>query len=208
MLKPRTRQWLIGGWFVLCSGCRCGVCDVTHLSRRFEPYLREQAIEYLQKRFDSDVEIAILKVRLPKASPIRLVLTNGRGAIARVEGSGIVLRHRESGNYPPLLTIRHFTFDADLGTLGARARPCRGVALEASRSRCRRAATGRASAGAARSRQPRPQQPDQSAQTGVVIEKVQIQDLALWLLPKDSAKVPLRFEIHHLNLRSAGTGFP
>ena len=57
-----------------------GYITVSRLSRRFEPYLREQAIEYLQKRFNSDVQIASLKVRLPRTSPIRLVLTHGRGA--------------------------------------------------------------------------------------------------------------------------------
>jgi hypothetical protein len=33
------------------------------LAVRFEPYIREQAIKYLEKRFDSDVQIATLRVR-------------------------------------------------------------------------------------------------------------------------------------------------
>ena len=41
-----------------------------------------------------------------------------------------MLRHRESANYPPLLTIRHFTFDADLGTLWGPRKTVPRVALE------------------------------------------------------------------------------
>ena len=64
------------------------------LAGRFEPYALEQAIEYLRKRFDSDVELALLVVHLPRTSPLRVLLTEGRGTLARVDGEGISFRHK------------------------------------------------------------------------------------------------------------------
>ena len=87
------------------------------LARRFEPYIREQAILYLSKRFDSEVEIAALRVRIPKTSPFRLVLTRGRGVSARVEGEGISLRHKGRRDIPPLFTMKKFACEVDLETL-------------------------------------------------------------------------------------------
>lgn len=206
MVKPKAKKWLIGAGLLFAVGMVAAFLTASYLSRKFEPYLRDQAIAYLQKRFNSDVQLAWLKVRLPKASPLRLLLTKGRGAIARVEGSGIVLRRRESSNYPPLLTIRHFTFDADLGTLWGPRRTVPRVALEGVEIQVPpRGDRPRFGGG---SKEPPAPPSDQSEQTGVVIEKVQIQDLTLRLLPKDPAKVPLKFGIHHLNLQSAGTGVP
>src|ERR1017187_1761118 len=62
------------------------------LSRRIEPYIRQQAEQYLRARFHADVRIAALHVRLPKLSPLRMLFTRGRGTIALVEGEGIVDR--------------------------------------------------------------------------------------------------------------------
>ena len=203
MVRLKKRQWLIATGLFFVLGMLAAYIAASRLSRKFEPYLREQAIEYLQKRFNSDVQLATLKVRLPRSSPIRLVLTKGRGAIARVEGFGIVLRHRESGNYPPLLTIRHFTFDADLGTIWGSRKTVPRVALDGVEiqvpPRGSRPRFGGGNKQAAN---------EQSAEAGVLIEKVQIQDLTLVLLPKDPSKVPLKFGIHHLNLQSAGNGVP
>ena len=203
MMSSTRKKWLIGAGLLFVLGIVGAFLTASLLSRKFEPYLREQALVYLQKRFNSDVQLASLMVRLPKASLIRL-LTKGRGAIARVEGSGIVLRHRQSSNYPPLLTIRHFTFDADLGTLWGARKTVPRVSLEGVEIQVPpRGDRPRFGDGSKES----PRAPaDQSDQAGVMIEKVQIQELTLRLLPKDPAKVPLKFGIHHLNLQSAGAG--
>ena len=87
------------------------------LARRAEPYIREQAIQYLRERFDSDVELARLQVHIPPASPLRLLFTGGRGTLARVEGTDLVLRQHGRSDVPPLFTIKHFSFKVDLGAL-------------------------------------------------------------------------------------------
>ena len=87
------------------------------LAKRFEPYIREQAILYLRKRFDSEVELAALHVRMPQTCPLQLLLSRGRGAIARVEGEGLQLRHNGRRDVPPMFSMTDFSFEVDLGTL-------------------------------------------------------------------------------------------
>ena len=88
------------------------------LSRRIEPYIRQQAEQYLRARFHADVRIAALHVRLPKLSPVQMLLPRGRGTIATVEGEGIVMRMWGRPDAPPLFSIRKFVTGIDLGALG------------------------------------------------------------------------------------------
>src|ERR1035437_4124895 len=88
------------------------------LSRRIEPYIRQQAEQYLRNRFQADVRIASLRVRLPKLSPLRMLFTRGRGTIATVEGKGIVMRIWGRPDAPPLFGIQKFVTGIDVGALG------------------------------------------------------------------------------------------
>src|SRR5262245_45418023 len=97
-------------------------------AQRFDPYIREQAIEYLKTRFDADVELSALKVRLPGVSPLRLLTTGGRGSVARAEAIGLVVRRRGS-NAPPLFTLERCTFEVDLGSLWAEKKHVKSVRL-------------------------------------------------------------------------------
>src|SRR5437899_9018590 len=62
------------------------------LSRRFEPYIRQQAEQYLRTRFHADVQITGLRVEMPRLSPLRMLFTKGRGAMAWVDGEGITMK--------------------------------------------------------------------------------------------------------------------
>ena len=87
------------------------------MAKRFEPYIREQAIHYLQDRFDSKAEIGSLRISVPNIPPLRLLLRNGRGAIARVEGENILLRHRGRNDIAPMFRMKHLAFEVDLGVV-------------------------------------------------------------------------------------------
>src|SRR5262249_25612024 len=100
------------------------------LAKRFQPYIREQAILYLRRRFDSEVELGSLRVRMPQTSPLHLLLSRGRGAVARVEGEGVSLRHKGRTDVPPMFTRKEVRFDADLGTLFDSPKIARVVALD------------------------------------------------------------------------------
>src|SRR5881275_602683 len=79
------------------------------LSRRFEPYIRQQAEQYLRTRFHANVRIAALHVEMPRLSPLRILFTRGRGAMAWVNGEGIAMSIKGRLDTPPLFTIGKFT---------------------------------------------------------------------------------------------------
>ena len=173
------------------------------LSRRIEPYIRQQAEQYLRARFHADVRIASLHVRLPKLSPLRMLFTRGRGTMATVEGESIVMRLRDRPDAPPLFGVRKFVTGIDLGALGDSAQhvsvtitgleitiPPKGERPDP--------ISGKSAADAAGS--------DAGAKTSVVLDHVDVKNATLVILPKDSAKKPLRFDIHDLQLQSAGSG--
>src|ERR1017187_1998868 len=89
------------------------------LTRRVEPQIRQQAEQYLRTRFHADVRIASLQVRLPGLSPLRMLLTRGRGTVATVEGRGIVMRMTgRPPDAPPLFAVQKFVTAIDIGALG------------------------------------------------------------------------------------------
>src|ERR1017187_9292978 len=88
------------------------------LTRRVEPQIRQQAEQYLRTRFHADVRIASLQVRLPGLSPLRMLLTRGRGTVATVEGRGIVMRMTGRPDAPPLFAVQKFVTAIDIGALG------------------------------------------------------------------------------------------
>lgn len=164
------------------------------LSRRFEPYIRQQAIDYLRKRFDSDVDLFALHIRLPKTSPLRLILARGRGGVARVEGDGLALRHKQMPEAPPIFLIKHFTFDVDLGKLFDGEKSIAVVKLDGVDIRV----------------PPKRDRPKRAASSGqqavpVRIEKLILTNARLTILPKDPKKVPLQVQIRKMEMNSVAS---
>lgn len=174
----------------------------SRLSRRFEPYIREQAIEYLRRRFDSEVELAALRVQLPRISALRMWRDRGRGSMARVEGEGIVLRHRGRRDVPPMFAVKRFAFPVDLDALFDETRTIPEVRLsgmeinvppKGQRPSLSGQGTSPEPAGTAGKRPPR-----------VILEHLIIEDAVLRILPRDSSKRPLQFDISRVHMEAAG----
>ena len=193
MTKAKTRILIISGLAgaVLLVSVIIGA---RILAGRFEPYIRDQAIQYLKKRFDSDVELAALRVRLPNISPLKMVLHGGKGQLARVEGEGLSLRHRRLKDDLPLFVMKRFSFDVDLGTLFGQSKIVPAVVID----------------GMDVNIPPKDERPEfdssesDQPETGVVIEDVLITNSKLMILPKEKGKKPLQFDLHQVHLRSAG----
>src|SRR5690242_877701 len=75
-----------------------------HLSN---PYLRQKAVEMLGEKFHASVELKDFHVALFPG--------------ARIEGSGLVLRHQGRTDVPPLISIGEFS--AQAGITGLLGRP-------------------------------------------------------------------------------------
>jgi hypothetical protein len=174
------------------------------LSRRIEPYIRQQAEQYLRDRFHADVRIASLSVRLPGFSPLHMLLTRGRGAMATVEGEGIVMRMRDRPDAPVLFGIRKFTTGIDVGALGDAVQhvpvvTITGLEINIPPKGERPEARSGKSAGDERDREAR-------SKASVVIDRLEVKQATLAILPKDRARQPLRIDIHDCRLQSAGSG--
>src|SRR6186997_478623 len=109
-MSRKRKTWIFAAGLITVSAVAALFIASSIVARRFDPYIRQQAILYLQNRFDSDVELSHLKIRLPGISPLRVLMTRGRGSIARAEASGLVMRKR-GGDRSPIFTLKHFTFD-------------------------------------------------------------------------------------------------
>jgi hypothetical protein len=108
-MTRRTKKWLLGISVFLGLGVVTLTIAGYVLSRRVDPYIREQAILYLQRRFDSEVELKSLSIRLPRMSPLKFLVSGGRGALARVEGKGLSLRHKGRRDVLPMFAIHRFS---------------------------------------------------------------------------------------------------
>ncbi|MCX6633547.1 MAG: hypothetical protein NT090_00405, partial [Acidobacteria bacterium] len=173
------------------------------LSRRIEPFIREQTVEYLRQRFDSDVEIGSLRVSMPIKSPLGVLLRGGRGAVARVTGERISLWHKHRRDRPPLVAMRKFTFQVDLHSLWNRPVRATMVRLEGLRI----SVPPKGPPAPPRAKQNEPQTSDRKQATpSVIIDTIIADGALLFILPKDPKKDPLEFDIRKLKLESAGLG--
>jgi len=194
------RKWLIAIAAATMLAIVGLLATATIAARRVGPYLRARAVEYLGGRFESDVELAALRVHLPETSPVRLLLTGGRGELARVEGEGLVLRHKGRRDVPPMLTVNRLRFEVDLGTLFdtpvvVPSVSVEGLAINIPPKGDGPPPGGRSSVGDAG-----------GSWVGVAITEVAVRDATLVILPRERTKVPLEFAIRDLRLHPEGTG--
>jgi hypothetical protein len=196
----RRKKWVAGLAIVAVVSLLGLIAAGLVLKRRFEPYIRRQAVLYLQERFHSDVQLAALHISLPQLSPLRWALTRGRGTLVWVDGAGLVMRHKSRTDIPPMFAIRKFSFAVDVGQLFEKTKVVPNVTVEGLElslpPKGERAAWPANPAAEA----------DVENKTGVLLEEVRIKDATFVMLPRDRAKKPLHFKIHHLALQSAGTG--
>jgi len=63
-MSKRKKYLVIGLVASVLLGFVLMLVVASRLAKRFEPYIREQAILYLRQRFDSEVELTALRVRV------------------------------------------------------------------------------------------------------------------------------------------------
>ena len=200
-MTRKKRNWLIGIGLSAGVGIAALFVAAYMLANRFEPYIRQQAILYLQERFDSEVELAALRVSVPKVSPVALLLRHGHGTVAMVAGEDLAVHHRGRRDVPPMFLMKSFSFEVDLGSLFDVPKKVHRVMLDGMEinvpPKDERPKLG------SEENQPkgvygRPEDP------GVIIEEVMITNSVLTILPKEKDKTPLRFDLHRVMLASAG----
>src|SRR5215831_570540 len=202
-MSKRKKYLVIGLVASVLLGFVLMLVVASRLAKRFEPYIREQAILYLRQRFDSEVELTALRVQMPQTSPLRLLLNRGRGAMARVEGEGLLLRHKGRKDVPPMFAMKEFSFEVDLGTLFDTPKIVRLVTLDGMDINIPPKGQ-RPILGSNDRREAKADGGDSSLKTGVIIEKVLVRNSNLIILPKEKKVVPLRWGLHRVQLESVG----
>ncbi len=191
-MNKRQKLWL-GGIAALILLLAAGAyIAATIIAKQFEPTLRAQAIQYLQNRFHTDVELAALDINRPKMSVLQILLRHGRGALVTVEGEGLAMHLAGDRSKPPLFRIQKVAFTVDLGVLAQPKKSVNFVSLD----------------GMEINVPPKGQRQNWQGGTepnsNVIIQDVQIHDAVLVLLPRDASRKPLRFHISQLHLQSVG----
>jgi len=204
-MTVRKKRWLLGLGVAAVLAIVGLIVAASILGRRFEPYIHAQAVQYLSKRFDSDVELQALHIRMPKMSTLRVLLLRGHGAVAEVDGEGLSLRYHGRRDLPPILRIQKLSFSVDLGTLFDTPKKVPLVTMDGVEIHIppRDERPGLSGGGA---QQPQPD--TQNSQSSVLIQEILIRNAALEIMPRNRRKVPLREGIESLRLDSVGRGVP
>jgi hypothetical protein len=197
-MTPRKKKWLIASVVALASVAIVLFVAGRVMAQRFEPYIREQAIHYLQEHFDSEAEVGELHVSMPNLSPFKVALNKGKGAIARVEASNVLLRHKGRRDIPPMFIMKRFSFEVDLSTVFDSPKRIQMVTID----------------GMEINIPPKGERPEmmansdgagKSAADDVIFDVILINDSMLRLLPRlEKKKTPLQFDLHTIRLESAG----
>jgi hypothetical protein len=173
------------------------------LARRVEPFIREQTVAYLQKRFAADIELGSFRVSLPLYSPADILVRGGHGAKAHITAERVSLRPQNHTSASPLLAMRALHFEVDLPSLWSGRAIVGKVRMEgleiyippkgAHRALISPTVNGR-----------KRREGGLFAPTSVLIKDVRADGCELAILPQDPSKAPLIFHIHRLQLDSAG----
>ncbi|MBL0155581.1 MAG: hypothetical protein IPP47_00475 [Bryobacterales bacterium] len=116
LFRVQAQKWIIGLSVGIGSTLLVLFVLGLYFASRFEPFLREQTVSYLQQKFNADVEVAALKIRMPLGSPLEILARKGKGAMVRISGERISLKLRSLPGSPPLMAMRKFSFEVDLNS--------------------------------------------------------------------------------------------
>lgn len=92
--RPTLRRKLLWAAIAVAAVLALQTGSARYLAGRFKPFLRDQTVNYLENRFDGDVELASFDVSMPIRDPLRMLLEKGKGARPRVRIDGVSIRDR------------------------------------------------------------------------------------------------------------------
>jgi hypothetical protein len=190
----RSKQRTTPLWFlIVATVIGLAAIGLAILGLRISPIIRAKAIQTLEERYQSKVEIADLQVSLfPRVS---------------VTGNGLLFYHHGRRDVPPMIKISRFTAHAHVSELLNKPMHVRELTLEGlelhlppRKSREEKEQTRRT--GPASARTP----PNGSAI--LVIDKIHADGTLLRILPKTPGKDPLEWALKKLQLHSVGRDRP
>jgi hypothetical protein len=198
--SSRTKRWIVAIAVLIIAIAAGSIFVASRLFRRLEPSVREQAIAYLESRFNGTVEIGRLRLMLPRIPPLRVLFAGARGEMAHVVVDNVTVRAKDRPDLPPLFTAKTIRFQVDLGRLFDAEKRIQRVELDEMVLRI----------------PPKAERPtltqangaEASSRPGVSIGELRFQNSRILILPKSHDRQPLEFALHRVTLRSVGAGRP
>ena len=163
--------------------------------------LRGLVVQTLAERLDSHVELGAFSVDIFPT--------------VRITGAGLVIRHLNRRDVPPLVSVDTFTIDGGLFGLWSRPRRFRTATLTGLRinippggfkKRVRSDVEASGSGATLPGAPPAAEPEDDSGPAAIVVDRLVADRAALVLIPRRAGKEPKIFDIHHLTLEPLGRG--
>ncbi len=154
--------------------------------RDVSPYARNWVVQWMQDRYQSQVDLQSFKIRVyPRI---------------HIEGSGLALHFQGRTDIPPIIAIRHFSVDT--GVLGLLHVPRHVERVHLDGMQVNIPPRGE---GEMPNLKPSNSEPKSSdAGNSVVIDLIESDKVVLMLLPKLAKKEPQDYDISHLTMRADG----
>jgi hypothetical protein len=181
--RPRPKWPYVTGVVV---GLLAGLILFVFLrTRNIEDRTRDWVVRQLQQRFDSDVELEQLHVKLlPQMG---------------VDGEGLSIRYHNRRDLPPMFHVQKFSFN--LGVLGILRAPRHIAGIYVENMTITIPPRGE-------NKQPAQQAWGRKNLPTTIVDQIVCNDTDLVIVPKKEGKQPLDFDIHDLVLKSVGAGKP
>jgi AsmA-like C-terminal region len=165
-----------------------GVIIVKRGSREISPHAREWVIDWLSAKFQSDVELADFHITM--------------GERVKVDGGGLVLYFHGRHDVPPLITIKHFSVEANVLDIIRAPRHVSAVHL-----------TGLEISIPPRAQPQQPPKASASAATpgsaintskaaSIIVDAIDCDKTTLTIFPRDASKKPQVYDISQLKMHN------
>jgi hypothetical protein len=154
-------------------------------TRNIEDRTRDWVVRQLQQRFNSDVELEELHVKLlPRMG---------------VDGEGLSIRYHNRRDLPPMFHVQKFSFN--LGVLGILRAPRHIAGIYVENMTITIPPRGE-------KKEPAQQTSEKKNLPTTIVDEIVCNDTDLVIVPRKEGKEPLDFDIHDLVLKSVGAGRP
>lgn len=174
------KAWIFGG-VTLAAIASLAVIGALYVSRgRIRSLVRERTEAYLSARFQSEVRFRSFNVSLRRGVEVTV--------------NDLTLRHKGRTDLPPLIQIRSASFETSFSGIVRKKLRIHRVQLEGLKIRTPPRQAGSTSSWTSTDAQLAKSYP-------VVIDEIVANDAVLEPLPKDPAKKPRPFYIHHVRLQ-------
>jgi hypothetical protein len=195
-MKRRIPRWVI--WTSVSLALLIAILGITAwmVARHFQPFVREQAVRYLEDKFGTGVELGTFHVTVTVGSPWKL-----ETAVLRASGERLVLPFPAQADLPPLIKVGKFRMEADLSAIWKTPRRVREVKIDQVEINI----PPKEKRGVAARPPDSPPAKTEPAPSQVRVDIIRATHMDLNIYSSDPAKLPRLFAIHDLEFTGVGS---